>query len=116
MRVTFQGDANLDARIVCGLKRRLPEVDFRTAEEAILVGLADPDVLRLAAESGRILVTHDHRTMPSHFEDFICTRSSPGVIIVSKQAALAAVIDDLLLIWCASQAEEWQDRLIWIPL
>jgi hypothetical protein len=31
MRVTFQGDANLDARIVCGLKRRLPEVDFRTA-------------------------------------------------------------------------------------
>jgi len=89
MRVRFQADADLDARIIRGLKRRQPEVDIQTATEAGLVGLADPDVLRVAADSLRILVTHDQRTMPRHFAQFIAGRTSAGVIIVPKNTPLA---------------------------
>ncbi|MBI3683933.1 MAG: DUF5615 family PIN-like protein [Acidobacteria bacterium] len=71
MRVRFQADANLDARIIRGLKRRQMEIDIQTAAEARLPGLADRDVLQAAADSGRVLVTHDQRTMPSHFAQFI---------------------------------------------
>lgn len=78
MRIRFQADADLDARIIRGLKRRQPEIDFQTAEQAGLRGLGDPDVLRSAADSGRILVTHDRRTMPGHWRAFIANRSKPG--------------------------------------
>jgi hypothetical protein len=63
MRVRFQADADLDGRIIRGLRRIAPEIDIRTAADAKLDGLKDPEVLRTAADSGRVLVTQDRRTM-----------------------------------------------------
>lgn len=71
MRPRFQADADLNEEIVSGLLRRHPDIDFRTAEEAELRGLPDPELLARAAGDGRILVTHDRRTMPAHFANFI---------------------------------------------
>ncbi len=67
MPVRFLADADLDVRILLGVKRRQPGVDFQLAAEARLWKLPDPEVLRIAASAGRILVTHDRRTMPVHF-------------------------------------------------
>jgi predicted nuclease of predicted toxin-antitoxin system len=65
--VRFQADAELNQIIVAALVRRAPAVDLRTAEVAHLRGLDDPEVLALAAREGRVLVTHDSKTMPLHF-------------------------------------------------
>ena len=116
MKVRFQADADLDVRIVRGLKRRLPSIDFPVAIEAGLVGLPDSEVLRIAAESNRILVSHDERTMPRHFRDFLTSRSTPGVIIIPQSTSIGVAIEELLLIWEASDLEEWRDRLVWVPL
>jgi uncharacterized protein (DUF433 family) len=70
MRVRFQADADLDGRILRGLRRATPEINMRTADDAGLVGLGDPEVLRIAADAGRILVSQDRRTMPAHFARF----------------------------------------------
>ena len=70
MPVRFQADADLDGRILRGLRRAAPEIDIRTADDANLAGLEDPEVLRIAADSGRILVSQDRRTMPGHFARF----------------------------------------------
>jgi predicted nuclease of predicted toxin-antitoxin system len=59
MRVRFQADADLDGRILRGLRRAAPEIDIRTASDAKLAGLSDPEVLRVAAGAGRILVSQD---------------------------------------------------------
>lgn len=107
-------DADLDVRILLGVKRRQRSVDFQFATEARLWKLPDPEVLRIAASAGRILVTHDRRTMPVHFERFSATQRSPGVVIVPKRVPVGVVVSDLLL--PASEAEEWVDRLVWIPL
>lgn len=37
-----------------------------TLDEARLGGLEDSEVLAIAADEGRILVTHDRKTMPRH--------------------------------------------------
>jgi len=116
MRVRFQADADLDARIVRGVKRREPLVDFQTGEAAGFRAVSDPEVLQMAAGSGRILVTHDKRTMPGHFSTFVAHHTSPGVFIVQKDTPIGVVVEDLSMIWAASDAEEWQDRLVWIPL
>ncbi len=54
--------------------------------------------------------------MPTHFARFSAGTRSPGVILLREAIAISTAIDELLLIWVASEAEEWTDRLVWIPL
>lgn len=75
MKIHFQADADFNEDIVMGVRRREPDIDFQTASEAGLTGVDDPDVLVLCAQEGRILVTHDRRTMPGHFANFISKQS-----------------------------------------
>lgn len=116
MRIRFQADADLDGRVIRGLKRRSQDVDIRSSAQAGLTGLEDPEVLRLAAEAGRILVSQDRRTMPGHFAEHVAMRKSPGVILLREEVSIAVAIDELMLVWAASEAEEWINRLVWIPL
>jgi predicted nuclease of predicted toxin-antitoxin system len=102
MKIRYQADADLNEDIVSGVQRRAPEIDFQTADELELANLPDPDVLALAAQDGRILVTHDRRTMPTHFGRFIENNKSPGLIVVSQKTEILSAIDDLILIWAAS--------------
>jgi hypothetical protein len=116
MRVRFQADADLDGRILRGLRRAAPEIDIRTASDAGLAGLKDPEVLRISADSGRVLVSQDRGTMPGHFVRYANNEQSPGVILLREAIPIATAIEELALIWNASDAEEWVNRLIWIPL
>lgn len=116
MRVTFQADADLDGRVLRGLRRVAPEIDIRTAADAGLAGLEDPDVLQIAAASGRVLVSQDRRTMPRHFAHFSAAKWSPGVILLREAIPIPAAIEELVLIWTVSEAKEWTGRLVWIPL
>jgi hypothetical protein len=80
-------------------------------------GVADPEVLRRCAEDGRILVSHDENSMPGHFRDFLAAgHVSPGVLMVPQHAATGAVIESILLVWIASESDEWRNRLVWLPL
>ena len=116
MKLRRQADADLNQRIVTGLRRLEPAVDFQTAAAAALEGKLDPDVLAFCADCGRVLVTHDQRTMPRHFGEFIRDARSPGVIIVPQNMPIAQAIDELYLAWCASEAEEWTDGIRRLPL
>jgi len=113
MRIKFQADADLDGRILRGLRRVAPEVDVRTAAEAGLAALEDPEVLRLAAEAGRILISQDRSTMPAHFQRFVSRSQSPGVILLRARVPIAVAIEELLLICAANETEEWINRLAW---
>jgi predicted nuclease of predicted toxin-antitoxin system len=64
MNIRFQADADLNQNIVTGILRREPAIDFQTASAAGVRGLGDIEVLQLAAKEGRILVSHDPKTMP----------------------------------------------------
>ena len=116
MRPRFQADADFNYKIVAGLRRREPAIDFLGAHKGGVIGVSDPEVLTIAAKSRRILVSHDRKTMPGHFKRFGETRSSPGVIIVSQDLEIGAAIEDLLLIWVATDSEEWVDQLGFVPL
>lgn len=79
-------------------------------------GLADPDVLRLAAEQGRILVSHDQRTMPRHYAQFIVFGPSPGLLIVPQSMSVAAAAADLILIATVTTPSEWVNRIAYLPI
>ncbi|HEV8716191.1 MAG TPA: DUF5615 family PIN-like protein [Candidatus Binatia bacterium] len=116
MRVRFQADADFNQDIVRAVRRQTPAVDFQTAHEAGLAGLEDDAVLERAAQEGRILVSHDRRTMPHHFAAFIAGKTSAGVILVPKNLPIRQAVEDLVLIWEASEAEEWVNQIDSLPL
>lgn len=116
MKVRFQADADLHQMLVAALVRREPDVDFQTATAAGLAGLRDPQVLERAATEGRVLVSHDQSTMPQPFAAFIQHQQSAGLLIVPQHLPYAIVVEELLLIWAVSEAEEWINRIAYLPL
>lgn len=111
MRIKFQADADLNDDIIKAIKRRAPEIDFQNANDAGLEGLEDAVVLALSAIENRVLVTHDRRTMPTHFAAFILEHDCPGVIVVSKKTPIQIVVDELVLIWGAANSDEFRNRI-----
>jgi hypothetical protein len=94
-------------------------MDFLSANGADLEGVPDPEVLALAlaAAEDRILVSHDFHTMPRHFGNFLqAGNSSPGVLLVPQRLPVGEAIEELVLIWAASDTDEWQNRILRIPL
>jgi hypothetical protein len=116
MPIRFQADADLNQVIVSAVVRRVPAIDFRTATSASLAGLKDQEVLAVAARDGCILVTHDQATMPRHFGEFLRSQHSPGLIVVPQHLPLGEAADDLILIWTVTAAEEWTDRIAFLPI
>ena len=116
MKPRFQADADFNQNIVRALRRRQPEIDFQSADDAGLRGLDDSGVLAIVAPEGRILVTHDRHTMPQHFADFVTARHSPGVFLLSQSLPISLAVEELLLVWEASEAEEWIDTIQALPL
>jgi hypothetical protein len=82
----------------------------------ITQGMKDPEVLAVAASLGRILVTHDVRTMPRHFGEFITGSDCPGLILIPSSMPMKMAIDEILLIWHLTEAEEWTNLFRRIPL
>ncbi|MGD1861361.1 MAG: DUF5615 family PIN-like protein [Leptolyngbyaceae cyanobacterium] len=115
-KVRFQADADLNQATVTGVIRRQSEISFQTATEAGLEGLTDAAVLALSAQQQRVLVTHDRRTMPTEFAKFIANNQSAGVLIISRKTLLEVVIEELILVWTVTDAEEWINRIAKIPL
>lgn len=115
MSLRFQADADLNPAIGRGLRRREPSIDFRSAAGVIPDGAADSDVLRVAAEAGRVLVSRDVGTMPGHFADFVQQQDSPGLVLIPSRRSIGSVIEGLLLVWMTWTEEDLRNRLRWLP-
>lgn len=117
MKVRFLADADLKKAIVSGVLRREASIDFLSAHDAGLRGLGDSEVLGLAAAQQRVLVSHDIGTMPGHFRSFVnAGRQSPGLFLLLQSLDVGVAIEELVLVWLASDAAEWQNRIVWMPL
>ena len=115
--IHFLADADLKGAIVRGCRRREPGIDFLSAHDANLTGISDRDVLALAARQGRILVSHDFKTISEHFGEFVEAHgSSPGLILVPQHLPIGEAVEDLLLIWSASEEDEWTNVIRTLPL
>jgi len=81
-----------------------------------LRGTPDPALLELAAQEGRIVITHDRGMMLRHFTDRLhAGQPCSGIFVVPQDAALGEITESLLLVWAASQAEEWRNQIVYLP-
>src|SRR6266516_467284 len=116
MNIRFQADADLDQTIVAAVLRREPGIDFQTASVAGLAGRSDREVRSIAAREGRLLGSHDGRTMPRHCAMFIMAQTRPGLLFIPQHLSVDLAVEPLLLIWAASDCEEWMNRIAYLPL
>ena len=113
----FALDENFDRQVIRGLLLRKPDLDSIGVQDVGLHGAPDEVVLEWAAQEGRILLTHDIQTIPPLANNRVAHRlPMPGVFVVRWDSPIGQIIDNLLLIIEASEPEEWQDQVWYLPL
>jgi hypothetical protein len=101
------------------LRRLDPQIEVLAIGDlgAPPAGTSDPDILIWLEENGYILVTENRGTIPTHLaEHFAANRHVSGIFWLRPSVGLGRITEELYLIWLASTAEEYQDRLLFIPL
>ena len=116
-RPRFLADQDLNEHIVEGVRQREPTVEFILARDVGLKDSPDPTVLEFAAVHGYLLVSHDASSMPAHaHRRMTAGKSVRGLFIARQIQSIGPVIEDLVMIWSASEAEEWRDQVVFLPL
>jgi hypothetical protein len=110
-------DENFDHHVLRALVRRVPDLDFCTVQQAGLAGANDLAVLEWAAREGRVLLTHDVRTVTKFaYERIERGDIVPGVIEVPSRASVSDVLDDLELVITCATDDDLRDRVLFVPL
>jgi len=104
---------SLDEHVPYAIQSRLLRLD---AEIDVLVvgqplappkGTSDRDILTWTEKTGYILVTANRRTIPEHVQaHYAAGRHIPGVLLLRRGASLRQIIEQLYLLWVASDAKE----------
>lgn len=116
-RPRFLADNDLNDAIVRGTLRREPAIEFPRLRELGLERLPDADVLRFDAREGWIVVSHDVNSMTAAAYLLLADHEPiRGLLLVHQTTAVAPILDCLILIWSASEAEEWIGLVEFLPL
>jgi hypothetical protein len=116
-RPRFLADHDLNEHIVAGVVRREPMIDFLVARDVGLDARPDAEVLEYAQAAKMLVVSHDVNTMPDAAHARLSRGdSSPGLFMVHQTSPIGSIIDSLVLIWAASELEEWKDLVVFLPL
>lgn len=113
-QVCYLIDETLPLSLVAGLRRAEPGIDVWRVGQAKMpaFGADDPTLLAFCEQAERMLVTLDRASMPDHVAAHMATGGHTwGVLLVTRRCSFRAMIDELILIWTASEAEEWPQVL-----
>ncbi|MFN0112003.1 MAG: DUF5615 family PIN-like protein [Blastocatellia bacterium] len=103
-------DEHVNPRLRKALKRLAFDiVVWRVGDPgAPALSTTDPEILRWCEERGFSLVTNDRESMPVHLRAHLAAgRHIPGIFTLNPNLTMGQTADELVLIWKASEAEEY---------
>ena len=111
-------DADLDGAIIKALRKRQPALDLVRVQEVGLRNAADPVILEWGAKEGRIVLTHDRKTMTKHAKARVAAEQPmPGIFVVPQLPdQRGELIEEILMVVNCSVQDEWKDRVEFLPL
>jgi len=109
-------DHDFNHKILRGLMRRIPKLDFVTAEQIGRKTASDQSHLVWALENERVVITHDTNT----FTKFAYQRLKNGedifgVLAVPQDMPIGDVINELEIIILCSDKNEFVNRVRFLP-
>ena len=116
-KLRFLADENFNNDLLRALRRRLPDLDVVRAQDTTIAAADDPNLLAWAADQGRILLTHDARTLPGFANERLrAALPLPGVVVVATSAALGDALEELHIMIEAGDDDDWPDQVRFVPL
>ncbi|MBE7560789.1 DUF5615 family PIN-like protein [bacterium] len=102
-------DENFNEEIVRGLILRVVDAGHG--------GMSDAEILAWAAANDRIVLTHDHATMPRQAYERV-SRGGPmsGVFLLRDRLAIGQAIEEIVLMLECSEQDEWTGCVVYLPL
>jgi hypothetical protein len=116
--VRYLIDESIPEQLMNALIQREPamEVFIVGQNMASPKGAPDPELLLFAEKEKLALVTFDKKSMDCHVTNHRATgHHTWGIFELRRGFSIRRYVDDLVLIWSASEAEDWRDRIEWLP-
>lgn len=80
-------------------------------------GMSDPDILLWCETNDFLLVTRNRSSMPVHLKAHLeAGHHIPGILTLNPDMTMGETIDELRLIWGASNPEEFKDLVVYLPV
>jgi Domain of unknown function (DUF5615) len=116
-RPRFLADHDFNERIVTGLLRREPVAQISHVRDFGLGSRSDTEILQFAWDQRFLVISHDVNTMSAAAYDRMDAKQSIFGLLLSRQSLpIATVIDNLVMIWAATEAEEWLNQVRYLPI
>ena len=115
----FLIDENISPEYRTQLLRHKPSLTVLVIgdENAPPKGTPDPEILAWCEQHQFSLITNNRESMPQHLSDHIETgHHVPGIFTINLSVPMGKIIDELLLIAGASDADEYMDQIKYLPL
>lgn len=111
-------DADFNGNALAGIRAREPNLDIVSVHEVGLSDEPDPGILNWAATEGRILISHDRKTMCRFANERIAAGlPMPGLFVIRDTwHQVGLMIDEILLVAHCSDQYEWADQVTFLPL
>jgi predicted nuclease of predicted toxin-antitoxin system len=110
-------DEDLSGHLIRGVVRLLPELDLVRVQDIGLLSASDANILEVAADDGRTLLTHDAKTMPEQAYDRVRSgKPMPGVIVCPQNLAIGDAVYDVALLAECSEEGEWENKVVYLPI
>src|SRR5438874_536245 len=110
-------DENFNNHLIGWLRKQGAQFDLVRVQDTGLAGADDATMLEWAAREGRILLTHDVKTIPPLvYARLAVGQPMPGVFLVPTTASRDRVAEDLFLVIECSLEGEWEGQLRYLPL
>lgn len=115
--IRFLADEDFNIHIIAGVRRRLPGLDIVRVQDVGLRTFSDPLILAYAAETNRLVLTHDVSTMEKHATARLKRgEAMPGLFKMNQNLPIGQAIDAIVTVAECSHAEEWKNIIQYLPL
>ncbi|MGL5035224.1 MAG: DUF5615 family PIN-like protein [Microcystaceae cyanobacterium] len=118
MKIRFLLDENLSPKLKLAIQRANSSIEvLRVGDpDAPTFGTLDPELLQYLEISQRLLVTDNRSSMPGHLNDHWQVGGQIwGVVWLRPSSTTVQCVESIVLMWEITEAEEWINRLEWIP-
>ena len=113
--LNLAADENFNRKILQGLQKQAPDLDVVRVQDVGLRTLDDPTILAWCADHGRVLLTHDRKTMERHAYDRVAIGlPMTGVIIVGDRCSPGRILKSILNEVLTRAPAEYADRVTYL--
>ena len=116
-QLRFLADEDLRGAIIRAIRRLEPSIELTTVREEGIAGAQDPQVLEHCWQNRWLLLSHDVNTMKALAEERVTQQAGlHGLFLIPQDRPIRVVAESVVQIWSASEFEEWQNQIVFLPL